>query len=98
MPIQVLSQFSNWVTGFISAGQRIFEVMDATVESIIVPGTEGYLDRVPVHGVRGHADRLLEFVHTHHGELLEAIRKELQITGEIEKLLKDVVGQFSEKN
>jgi ATP-binding cassette subfamily B protein len=30
-PIQILSQFSNWVTGFVSAGQRIFEVMDADV-------------------------------------------------------------------
>jgi len=30
-PIQMLSQFSNWVTGFVSAGQRIFEIMDAEV-------------------------------------------------------------------
>ena len=30
-PIQMLSQFSNWVTGFVSAGQRIFEIMDADV-------------------------------------------------------------------
>ncbi len=30
-PIQMLSAFSNWVTGFVSAGQRIFEIMDADV-------------------------------------------------------------------
>jgi len=30
-PIQMLSQFSNWMTGFVSAAQRIFEVMDADV-------------------------------------------------------------------
>jgi len=30
-PIQVLSQFSNWMTGFISAGQRIFEILDTDV-------------------------------------------------------------------
>ncbi|MEI6971835.1 MAG: ABC transporter ATP-binding protein [bacterium] len=30
-PISALSMFSSWVTGFLSAGQRVFEVMDATV-------------------------------------------------------------------
>jgi ATP-binding cassette subfamily B protein len=29
-PISSLSQFSNWVTGFLTAGQRVFEVLDAT--------------------------------------------------------------------
>ena len=28
-PISALSMFSNWVTGFLSAGQRIFEVLDS---------------------------------------------------------------------
>jgi ATP-binding cassette subfamily B protein len=28
-PIQALSMFSNWVTGFLTAGQRVFEVLDA---------------------------------------------------------------------
>ena len=28
-PITALSMFSNWVTGFLSAGQRIFEVLDS---------------------------------------------------------------------
>jgi ATP-binding cassette subfamily B protein len=30
-PISSLSMFSNWVTGFLSAGQRVFEVLDAGV-------------------------------------------------------------------
>lgn len=30
-PISALSMFSSWVTGFLSAGQRVFEVLDATV-------------------------------------------------------------------
>ena len=30
-PISSLSMFSNWVTGFVSAGQRVFEVLDAQV-------------------------------------------------------------------
>jgi ATP-binding cassette subfamily B protein len=29
-PISALSLFSNWVTGFVSAGQRVFEVLDST--------------------------------------------------------------------
>jgi len=29
-PISALSMFSNWVTGFITAGQRVFEVLDTT--------------------------------------------------------------------
>ena len=29
-PIQALSMFSNWVTGFLSAGQRIFEILDSS--------------------------------------------------------------------
>jgi ATP-binding cassette subfamily B protein len=30
-PVQALSMFSNWMTGYISAGQRVFEVLDAAV-------------------------------------------------------------------
>jgi len=30
-PISAMSMFSNWLTGFLSAGQRIFEVLDANV-------------------------------------------------------------------
>ncbi len=40
-PIQALSMFSNWVTGFISAGQRVFEVLDA--------GSELAVEANPVH-------------------------------------------------
>ncbi len=30
-PVSALSMFSNWVTGFLSGGQRVFEVLDAQV-------------------------------------------------------------------
>ena len=30
MPISALSMFSNWVTGFLSAAQRVFEILDST--------------------------------------------------------------------
>lgn len=29
-PVQALSMFSSWLTGFIAAGQRVFEVLDST--------------------------------------------------------------------
>jgi ATP-binding cassette subfamily B protein len=49
-PIQILTQFSNWVTGFVSAGQRIFEVMDAEVvlppnpDAVRVPAMLGKIE------------------------------------------------------
>ena len=30
-PISAMSMFSNWLTGFMSAGQRVFEVLDANI-------------------------------------------------------------------
>ncbi|MCB1208015.1 MAG: ABC transporter ATP-binding protein [Verrucomicrobiales bacterium] len=29
-PVQALSMFSSWLTGFVAAGQRVFEVLDST--------------------------------------------------------------------
>jgi ATP-binding cassette subfamily B protein len=43
-PISALSMFSNWATGFLSAGQRVFEVLDATV----VVTEDPHAVRVPV--------------------------------------------------
>jgi ATP-binding cassette subfamily B protein len=49
-PISALSMFSNWVTGFLSAGQRVFEVLDATVvvtedpKAVRVPGMRGRIE------------------------------------------------------
>jgi ATP-binding cassette subfamily B protein len=49
-PISALSMFSNWVTGFLSAGQRVFEVLDATVvvtedpKAVRVPAMKGRIE------------------------------------------------------
>ncbi len=49
-PISALSMFSNWVTGFLSAGQRVFEVLDATVvvtedpHAVRVPAMRGRIE------------------------------------------------------
>lgn len=31
-PVQALSLFSGWITGFLAAGQRVFEVLDSTAQ------------------------------------------------------------------
>ncbi len=49
-PISALSMFSSWVTGFLSAGQRVFEVLDATVvvtedpKAVRVPAMQGRIE------------------------------------------------------
>ena len=46
-PISAMSMFSNWLTGFLSAGQRVFEVLDSNV------GIADDPQAVPMPDVRG---------------------------------------------
>jgi len=49
-PISAMSMFSNWLTGFMSAGQRVFEVLDANVgvadapDAIRMPDIKGAIE------------------------------------------------------
>jgi ATP-binding cassette subfamily B protein len=49
-PVSALSTFSNWMTGFLSAGQRIFEVLDANVsvgespDAVHLPRIDGAIE------------------------------------------------------
>jgi ATP-binding cassette subfamily B protein len=49
-PISALSMFSNWVTGFLSGGQRIFEILDsssalpAAANPVRLPGIRGAVE------------------------------------------------------
>lgn len=49
-PVSSLSMFSNWMTGFMSAGQRIFEVLDANIsvsespDAVHIPHLEGAIE------------------------------------------------------
>jgi ATP-binding cassette subfamily B protein len=56
-PISALSMFSNWVTGFVSAGQRIFEILDSS--AALPPPSRP----VRLHEVRGG----IEFRHVTFG-------------------------------
>jgi ATP-binding cassette subfamily B protein len=49
-PVSALSMFSNWVTGFLSAGQRVFEVLDS---SLTLPEDP---HPVPVKEVKGSVE------------------------------------------
>ncbi len=49
-PISALSMFSNWVTGFLSGGQRIFEILDSSsslpeaANPVRLPGIRGAVE------------------------------------------------------
>ncbi len=49
-PISALTMFSNWLTGFLTAGQRIFEILDThssiqePSEPITLPGVHGAIE------------------------------------------------------
>jgi ATP-binding cassette subfamily B protein len=49
-PVQSLMTFSNWLTGFIAAGQRIYDVLDANVtveepeEPVALPRIDGAIE------------------------------------------------------
>ena len=82
-PITAMTVFSNWVTGFLSAAQRVFEVLDA-VPSLAPPraacpaGTDERRGRVPQRDLRlrplrpdpekRHPDHRAGPVHRHRGQ------------------------------
>jgi len=67
-PIQELSQFSNWATGFVSAGQRIFEILDADV---LLPEQEG---AVSVPHIKGAVEfRNVAFGYDPHNPVLKGV-------------------------
>ena len=49
-PISAMSMFSNWLTGFLSAGQRVFEVLDSNVgiaddpNAVPMPDVQGAIE------------------------------------------------------
>jgi len=55
----------------------------------------GFLDGVPVNQVRKFEVKLLEFLHSQHKEVPEAIAKEKDISAKTEELLKAAVGNFA---
>ncbi|MBI4585687.1 MAG: F0F1 ATP synthase subunit alpha [Planctomycetes bacterium] len=61
---------------------------------IIWAGGKGYLDKIPLPRVQEFERKLIEYLHATHKEIPEAILREKDLTGDTEKLLHQVVGDF----
>ncbi|MEJ2123851.1 MAG: F0F1 ATP synthase subunit alpha [Alphaproteobacteria bacterium] len=62
---------------------------------VIFAGTRGYLDSLPLKAVRSFEDDLLTTLRGSHANLLSEIRKQKQLTKELEAQLKDVLDTFA---
>jgi ATP-binding cassette subfamily B protein len=72
-PIQMLSQFANWMTGFVSAGQRIFEILDADVQ---LPASKS---PVPAPDLRGEIEfRNVTFGYDPHSPVLKDVSMQIE--------------------
>src|SRR5271156_2613697 len=63
--------------------------------AVIYAGTRGYLDPFPTAKVGAFQDALLSRLKTAYPQFLEGIRKEKALTPELEKLLKEALGEVS---
>ncbi|KAL2009567.1 hypothetical protein VTN00DRAFT_5374 [Thermoascus crustaceus] len=62
---------------------------------LIFAGVNGYLDSIPVNKILQWEDDFKAHLKTNHGDILEAIDKEGQISKELEQKLKDVIAAFN---
>src|SRR5580700_2896179 len=62
---------------------------------VIYAGTRGYLDGVPVADVGRFESELLGRLHSHHADLLDAIRTQKTLTEELEGQLRAVLDAFA---
>ncbi len=63
--------------------------------AVIYAGVNGYLDAIPVNKVRGFEDGLLGLLRTKHNDILDDIRKTLDLTDATAAKLKGVVDGFA---
>ncbi|MBN8828284.1 MAG: F0F1 ATP synthase subunit alpha [Sphingobacteriia bacterium] len=89
----------------LARGQRLTELLKqpqysplAVEEQVIVifAGVKGYLDNVPVNKVQRYEKELLRLIKTQYSDLLKTIREEQKVSDENEKILRQVLQQFSE--
>jgi F-type H+-transporting ATPase subunit alpha len=76
--------------------QPQFEPMPVEEQVVaIFSGTRGYLDDLPVAAIGRFEDELLRLMREDHGELLETIRSEGEISKETEEKLKKTIESFA---
>jgi F-type H+/Na+-transporting ATPase subunit alpha len=63
--------------------------------AVIYAGTRGYLDPFPTARVGAFQNALLGKLKTSYPKFLEGIRKEKALTPDLEKMLKDALGEVS---
>jgi F-type H+-transporting ATPase subunit alpha len=63
--------------------------------AVIYAGVNGYLDKFDVSKIRGFENGLLSLLRTKHADILDDIRKSLDLTSDTEKKLKAVVEDFA---
>ncbi|MGM0446167.1 MAG: F0F1 ATP synthase subunit alpha [Bacillota bacterium] len=89
----------------LARGERIVEALKQPQYSpmsiekqiiIIYAVVNGYLDNIPVDNVERYEDELLEFVDNNYEDLKQKIKKEGELTEEIENKLVSVIEEFNE--
>lgn len=90
----------------ITRGQRLMELMKQPQYSpleveeqvvVLFAGVNGYLDDLPTSAVKPFEDGLLKFLKEKYANVLETIRKDKQISKEMEETLHKVVKEYKEE-
>ncbi|HKJ68012.1 MAG TPA: F0F1 ATP synthase subunit alpha [bacterium] len=89
----------------LARGERLYEILKQDQHAplplekqvvVIFPGTEGYLDELPMEKVSRFEEEYLEYIETQHGEILEGIRREQELTKELRQKLAQALEHFLE--
>ena len=62
----------------------------------IFSGANGFLDDIPTEKVLDFESQMLQYVHSNHADIFEALDKEKKISDETKAALKDAIKQFKE--
>jgi F-type H+-transporting ATPase subunit alpha len=73
-----------------------FKPMDVIDQVMIIfAGTNGYLDKVPRKSVQAWEDQFLKFMHNQRRDVVEALNKAREVSGDNETKLRDAITAFA---
>ena len=55
-----------------------------------------FIKSIPLEKIAAYEEDLLVYMHTHHQDLIDAIKAEKKISDDVEKKLKEVIGKYTE--
>ena len=64
--------------------------------AVIFAASNGYLDEVEADSVPDWENQFRDYMRDSHGEILDSIREEKQLSEEVEQNLRDAIGHFNE--